>query len=64
LEGQNTFLGGNDFCFYHIFKTNVLGTRKFGVAQKKFGGAPPPNAPRGYGPESDVNKTDPSGNVD
>jgi len=50
LEGKNTLLGGHDFCFYHIFKTNVLGTRKFGEAQKKFGGALPPNAsPRGYG---------------
>jgi len=50
LEGQNTFLGGHDFCFYYIFKTNFSENKKFGGAQKKFGRALPPNAPRGYGP--------------
>ena len=50
LEGQNTFLWGHDFCFYEIFKTNFLGTRKFGGTQKKFGGNCPWMPSRGYGP--------------
>jgi len=28
--GEKYILGGQDFCFYHIFETNFLGTRKFG----------------------------------
>jgi len=27
--GQDTFLWGNDFCFYHMFKTKFLSTTKF-----------------------------------
>ena len=50
LEGQSISLGGHDFCFYHIFKTNVLGIRKFGGEQKNFGRYFPRMPPRGYGP--------------
>jgi len=28
LEGQNTFLGGQDFCFYYMYKTNLSGHNK------------------------------------
>jgi len=57
LEGQNTFLGGHEFCFYYIFETNFSGNKKiwggtkeiWGVT-KEIWGALPPNAPRGYGP--------------
>ena len=28
--GAKYILGGHDFCFYHIFNTNFLGTSKFG----------------------------------
>jgi len=31
LVGHNIFLGGQDFCFYSMFKTNFLGATKFGV---------------------------------
>jgi len=44
LEGQNTFLGGERFCFYYIFKTNFSGSKKIWGEQKKFRGALPPNA--------------------
>ena len=44
LEGQNTFLGVHDFCYY-IFKTNFSGNKKPWGTQKKFEGALPPNAP-------------------
>jgi len=42
--GAKYILGGQDFCFCHIFKTNFLGTRKFG-------GTAPECPPRGYGPD-------------
>jgi len=31
LEGKNTFLAGHDFYFYHIFKTNLSGSKKIWV---------------------------------
>ena len=31
LEGKNAFLGGRDFCFYYIFKTNFYGNKKICV---------------------------------
>jgi len=36
--GHNTFLEGQDFCFYYTFKKIFLGATKFGEVQKKFGG--------------------------
>jgi len=49
--GQNTFLGGQDFCFYYMFKTNFAGHNTIWGGTKIFGGALPPNAPpHGYGP--------------
>ena len=37
LVGHNTFLGGQDFCFYYMFKTNFSERNKIWGAQKKFG---------------------------
>ena len=45
LEGQNTFLGGHDFCFYCTFKTNFSGNNKILGSRQKFGGALPQNTP-------------------
>jgi len=46
--GQNTFLGGQDFGFYYMFKTIFSGRNKIWGAQNKFGGncsrMPPPVA--------------------
>jgi len=28
LMGHNTFLGGQDFCFYYVLKTNFSGRNK------------------------------------
>jgi len=50
LVGHNTFLGGHDFCFYYMFKTNFSGRNKIWGEQKKFRGELPPMPPRGYGP--------------
>jgi len=36
--GAQYILGGQDFCFYYMLKTNFLGATKYGEAQKKFGG--------------------------
>jgi len=47
--GENTFLGGHDFCFYHIFETNFSGNKKiWGCTKEILGGT----APRGFGPDS------------
>jgi len=42
--GQNTFLGGQYFCFYYMFKQILLGATKFGprILARKFG----PKSPR------------------
>jgi len=34
LEGQNTFLGGQDFSFHYMFKTNFSGHNKVWGTQK------------------------------
>jgi len=44
LEGQNTFLGGHDFCFYDIFKTNFSGNKKIWGNTKEIWGKLPLNA--------------------
>ena len=49
LGGWYKFLGGQDFCFYYMFKPNFSGHNKISGAQKIFG-ALFLNAPRGYGP--------------
>jgi len=49
-EGQNTFLGEQDFYFNYKFKTN-FSTTQFGDHTKNVG-ALAPNAPCGYGPAS------------
>jgi len=48
-EGQNTLLGGQDFCFHCMFTTNLSTTKFWGHKigeNKKFGGY----YTRGYGP--------------
>jgi len=51
LVGYNTFLGGQDFCFYYIFKTNFSGRNKIWEGHKiNFGGHCPRMSPRGYRP--------------
>jgi len=49
LVGHNTFLGGQDFCFYYMFKTNVSGRNKILGGTKKIGGTLLPNAPVAMG---------------
>jgi len=49
--GAQYILGGQDFCFYYMLKTNFSGRNKIWGATKEIWGALPPNAPRGYGPE-------------
>jgi len=50
LEGQNTFLGGHDFCFYYIFKTNFSGNKKiWGVTKEILGGTTPECSPVAMG---------------
>jgi len=44
LVGHNAFLGGHDFCFHYIFKTNFSGHNKIWGEQNKFTGALAPNA--------------------
>jgi len=46
LVEYNTFLGGQDFCYYYMFKTNFSGRNKTWGAQKKFWEALTPNAPQ------------------
>jgi len=46
--GGNTFLLGQDFSFYYIFKKTFLGTRKF-WGHKGLGNTAP-ECPQGYGP--------------
>jgi len=48
--GAKYIFRGHDFCFYHIFKTNFLGTRKFWGNKRNFGGYWPRMPPRGYRP--------------
>jgi len=43
--GQNTFLGGKDFCFYHTFETNFFEHNKILGGTKKIWGELPQNAP-------------------
>ena len=50
LVGHNTFLGGHDFCFYYMFKTNFSGRNKIWGEQRNLGGHGPRIPPRGYGP--------------
>jgi len=50
LVGHNTFLRGQDFWFYYVFKTNFSGRNKICGRTKEIWGALPPNAPHGYGP--------------
>jgi len=38
LGGQNTFLGGKDFCLCYMFKTNFSSNNKNWGAQKQLGG--------------------------
>jgi len=38
LVGQNTFLEGQDFCFYSMFKTNFPGHNTIWGVTKIFGG--------------------------
>jgi len=46
LKGQNTFLGGQDFCFCYMFKINYF-------EHNEIWGAMPPD---GYGPGSRYKK--------
>ena len=48
---KNTVSGGHG-CFYCTFKTNFSGYNTISGGTKMFGGALPPNAHRGYGPEA------------
>jgi len=52
LVGHNIFLGGQDFYFCYMFKTNFSGCNKIWGAQKEFGGHCLRMPPRGYGPGS------------
>jgi len=45
--GQNTFVGGQDFCFYYMFKNFLVGTRKIWGAL----------SPNGYGPATNLEAT-------
>jgi len=47
--GAHYIFEGQDLWFYYMFKTNFSGRNKIWEAQNKFGGALPPNAPRGNG---------------
>ena len=51
LERQNTFLGGHDFCFYHILKTNFSGSKKMWGGTKEIWGHCPRMPRGGYGPD-------------
>jgi len=45
LVEQNTFLGGQDFCFYYMFKTNFSGRNNiWGGTKEIWGNAPLPVA--------------------
>jgi len=51
LVGHNTFLGGQDFCFYYMFETNFSGRNQIWADTKEIWGALPSNAPpRSCGP--------------
>jgi len=45
--GENTYLGGQDFCFYYMFKINLTGNNKTFVGAQKFV-VTAPECPRGY----------------
>jgi len=50
LVEENTFLGGQDFCFYYMYKTNFSGRNNIWGGTKEILGECPP--PRGYGPKT------------
>ena len=54
--GVQYIFRGMIFAFTICLKQIFLDTTKFGGAQKKFRGALPPNAPRGYGPDTLYNR--------
>jgi len=46
---KNAFLGGQDFCFYYMFKKILLGTTQFGKEQKYLGWQCPRTLPGATG---------------